>query len=77
MKTMTITQFKAHALRAIAAVSETMEPLVVTKRGKPIVRVVPFTEAEIDAVPGRLAHMISHEEDIVTPLGPDIWEATR
>ena len=77
MKTMTITEFKAHALRAIATVHDTMEPLVVTKHGKPVVRVMPYTVSQDDAVPGKLAHMIAWEDDIVSPLGPDMWGATR
>ena len=36
MKTMAISKFKAHALRVLADVAETQEPVVITKRGKPL-----------------------------------------
>jgi prevent-host-death family protein len=77
MKTMTVTEFKAHALSSISNVCESQEPLVVTKRGHPIVEVVPYRETEAKAVPGKLAHMLAFENDIVTPLGAGSWEAAR
>lgn len=77
MKSMTVTQFKAHALQVISEVSSSQESLVVTKRGKPVVAVVPYRELEAEAVPGRLAHMFVNEEDIVSPLGAEMWGAAR
>lgn len=77
MNTMTITYFKAHALRAIADVSGSREPLVVTKRGRPVVEVVPYREFAVDAKPGRLAHLLDFEDDIVSPLGAGLWEAAQ
>ena len=38
MKTMAITDFKMHALQVLGEVAETREPVVVTKRGKPLAR---------------------------------------
>ena len=77
MKTMTITHFKAHALRAIADVSGSREPLVVTKRGRPVVEVVPYREQAAEAKPGRLADWLVFEGDIVLPLGAGLWEAAQ
>lgn len=53
MKTMTITDFKAHALQVIGEVAQSKEPVIVTKRGKPLAEVIPFTEKHPSA--GRLA----------------------
>ncbi len=77
MKTMTVTEFKAHALKAIADVSESRESLLVTKRGRPVVEVMPYTEKQAKAVPGKLAHLLAFEGDIVSPLGEEMWEAAR
>ena len=75
MKTMTVTHFKAHALRAIAEVSGSRESLVVTKRGRAVVEVVPYREQAAEAKPGKLADLFVFEDDIVSPLGADLWEA--
>jgi prevent-host-death family protein len=75
MKTMTVTEFKAKALKAIAEVSDSRETLLVTKRGAPIVQVIPYSDNVAEAVPGRLKHMFDFEEDIVAPLGSDMWSS--
>lgn len=73
MKTMAITDFKAQALQVIGEVAESKESVVVTKRGKPVAEVVPFTEKK--PVPGKLSTALVFEGDIVSPLGDEIWDA--
>jgi len=75
MKTMAISEFRAHALRVLGEVEERRETVRITRRGKPIAQVVPY--AEPVAVPGRLAAALVFEEDIVSPLGSDLWDAAR
>ena len=75
MKTMAITDFKTHALQILAEVAETREPVVVTKRGKPLAEIIPFAEKKPS--PGRLAETLVFEDDIVSPLGKEIWNACR
>lgn len=75
MKTMAITDFKAHALQVLGDVAARKEKVVVTKRGKPLAEVVPYTEAQ--STPGRLAEALVFEKDIVTPLGEDMWDACK
>ncbi|MBN1423113.1 type II toxin-antitoxin system Phd/YefM family antitoxin [Candidatus Fermentibacteria bacterium] len=77
MKTMAISKFRTHALRVIEEVAETREELVITKRRKPIARVVPYAGDTGYPVPGRLADALVREIDIVTPLGPGSWEAAQ
>jgi len=77
VKTMAISAFKAQALQAIEEVAATREGLIITKRGKPVARVIPYSNDAAYLVPGRLADALVREADIVTPLGPDAWEATR
>ncbi len=77
MTTLTISTFKAHALEVVGKVASSHESIVITKRGKPIARVVPYQEADAKPVPGRLASALVFEKDIVSPLGVEAWEAAR
>ncbi|MEK6613119.1 MAG: type II toxin-antitoxin system Phd/YefM family antitoxin, partial [Gemmatimonadota bacterium] len=49
------TAFKAHCLEMLDAVRDTRVPLVVTKHGKPVARLVPI-DAEVTTVFGALRH---------------------
>ncbi|MBT3378768.1 MAG: type II toxin-antitoxin system Phd/YefM family antitoxin [Lentisphaerae bacterium] len=75
MKTMAITDFKAHALQVLAEVAARKERVLVTKHGKPLAEVVPYTETK--PTPGRLAEALVFQEDIVSPLGEEMWDACR
>ncbi len=75
MKTLAISDFKAHALRVIGQVAKTRESVVITKRGKPLAEVVPYSPKP--PVPGKLAETLVFEKDIVSPLGEEIWNACR
>jgi len=77
MKTMAISEFKAHALQVLGRVAKTKEPVVVTRRGKPLVEVVPFRGADHAPKPGRLSKTLVFEKDIVSPLGEALWNAGR
>ncbi len=75
MKTMTVTDFKAHALQVLAEVSRSREPVVLTRRGRPLAKVVPYTEEACE--PGMLAETIIYEGDIVSPAAEEDWESLR
>ena len=75
MKTLAISDFKAHALRVIGEVAKSREPVVITKRGKPLAEVVPYSPEP--AVPGKLSEALVYEKDIVSPLGEEIWDVCR
>ena len=75
MKTMAITEFKTHALRVLDTVAENKERVVVTKRGKPLAQIVPYTEVESTA--GQLSGMFVFENDIVSPLGQGMWNSCK
>ena len=77
MKTMAISAFKAHALRVVAQVAQTREGLVITRRGRPLARVLPYQPAAKTSRPGRLASALVFEKDILSPLGAASWEAGR
>lgn len=77
MKTMGISEFKAHALKVLNDVAKSQEIIVITKRGRPLVQVVPYRKAEIKPTPGKLADTFVFEKDIITPLGEGLWEACQ
>jgi prevent-host-death family protein len=74
---MAISEFKAHALQVLGRVAKTKEPVVVTKRGKPIAEVVPFRNSDEAPAPGKLSETLVFEKDILSPIGESIWSACK
>jgi len=66
--------FKARCLRLLDAVAEQRESLVITKRGKPIAKLVPMPPETI--LFGAMAGSVRFESDIVAPID-DEWAATK
>jgi len=77
MQTMGISQFKAHALKILDQVAKLQESIVITKRGKPIARVIPYRNSDMNPKPGKLANYLVFEKDIVSPLGKEMWDASK
>ena len=77
MNTMGISEFKAQALKILDLIAKSHESLIITKRGKPLVKILPcITETIVDgAIPGQLTDTLVFEKDIVSPLNEAIWEA--
>ena len=75
MKHMKAAEFKAKCLRVMEEVAATGEEVVVTKRGKPVARVLPPLAAEEPKIGwGAGADLaITYHGDIVAPLD-DEWE---
>ena len=67
-------RFKAECLALLDRVAETGEPLVVTKRGKPVARVVPMLNKPTRLL-GAMRGRITTVGDIVAPLGIPWGEA--
>ena len=77
MKTMAISEFKAHALKVLNEVAKSKETILITKRGKPLAQVVPHRISETKPTPGKLADAFVFEKDIITPLDEGLWEACQ
>ncbi len=77
MKTMTVSNFKVHALKVIDRVSKTNEKVVITKRGKAVAELIPIHTTDKEAIPGKLSSTLIFENDIVTPLGAKMWEVCK
>ncbi len=65
-------EFKQRCLALLDRVAETGMPIVVTKRGRPVARVVPI-ESPADALKGSVRVLAEHEEDLYST--GDTWEA--
>jgi prevent-host-death family protein len=73
MKTIAAGEFKARCLTLMEDVRSTREPLVITKRGKPVAKLVPADEDKDDFI-GRLEGVFRVVGDIESPI--DGWESS-
>jgi prevent-host-death family protein len=69
MKLMRASTFKARCLAVMDEVQATGEPVIVTKRGKPVVKVVP-AEPEKSDIFGFMADKFDIVGDIESPVAP-------
>ena len=69
-RTITASQFKATCLALLDDVAESGQPLVVTKGGKPVARIVPIEEPR--SLVGSVKFCVSDVE-LIKPLWED-WE---
>jgi prevent-host-death family protein len=69
MKQMKASSFKARCLSVMDDVQATGEPVIVTKRGKPVVKVVPV-ESKKDDIFGFMADKFDIVGDIESPVVP-------
>ncbi len=65
-------EFKANCLRLMDEVAERRHPIVITKRGKPVAKLVPIEEEPIDIF-GRMAGTIRICGDIINPIEDVEW----
>jgi len=74
MKRIAAGQFKAQCLAIMDQVSKTGEPIVITKHGKPVAKLVP-AEKQADDIFGYMAGKVKILGDIVGPITPlEDWE---
>jgi prevent-host-death family protein len=74
MKEVAAGTFKAQCLAIMDKVSQTGEPVLITKRGKPVAKLVP-AEKPADDIFGYMAGKVKIVGDIVGPITPQKdWE---
>ena len=71
-KTIAASEFKARCLELLDEVARTREPVVVTKRGKPVARLMPLETEHALSLEGS----VRYGGDIVGPTDPD-WDSGR
>jgi prevent-host-death family protein len=79
MDTMPAGKFKATCLAVLDRVKKTGEPLLITKRGKPVAQLIPPPPPEPPKKDtyGCMAGTAEILGDIVEPLGEEDWEVFR
>jgi prevent-host-death family protein len=74
MKQIPAGEFKARCLAIMDQASHGGEPVVITKHGKPVVKLVP-AEKQVDDIFGYVASKVKIVGDIVRPVTPPKdWE---
>jgi prevent-host-death family protein len=74
MKQMPAGQFKARCLAVMDEVFDSGEPVLITKHGNPVAKLVP-AERQTDDVFGYMADKVNIVGDIVSPITPlEDWE---
>jgi prevent-host-death family protein len=77
MKTMAAGEFKAKCLKIMDRVNATREPVLITKKGRPVAKLVPVDSIAKDAL-GSLVGVIEIVGDVESPVEPpEAWEALR
>lgn len=74
-KTVTKTSFDSRTLDYCREVETTGEELVITERGHPVLRVVPYHQAEPAQLLGFFRGTLLHYEEPTEPVGLEDWEA--
>lgn len=78
MKTMPAGQFKAHCLRVMEEVKKYRTPVVITKKGRPVAKLVPADDDAASDVFGCMAGTFKFIGDVESPVvPPETWEAVR
>ena len=77
MKTMLVSEFKAKCIGVLKEVQRTGEPVVVTLRGKPIVRVEPLKARKKGKRLGSLKGTIQAHRNLVRAGTTGDWEMLK
>jgi prevent-host-death family protein len=78
MQKIPATKFKAQCLDLMDRVAERRESYLITKRGKPVAKLVPIRRKPKDSLFGCLRSMVSIRGDIENPvLPPEAWETVK
>ena len=78
MKTMTAGRFQKNCLKVLDRMSLSSEPILITKNGKPIAKLVSADATTSDDVFGCLRGTLKIVGDITAPaVPPEDWEALR
>lgn len=77
MDSMTISKFKATCLAVLERVRNSGQPILVTRRGKPIAQIVPPPSNSNATGFGSMAGRAKELGDILEPLGDDDWEVAH
>jgi prevent-host-death family protein len=72
----TKSRFKPRALEYFREVERTGKALIITDRGKPVVKIVPYSERSSELL-RELRNSVINYEDPTDPVGLNEWESLR
>jgi prevent-host-death family protein len=72
-KSVPATEFKAHCLALLEEVRKTLQPLLVTRHGKPVVEICPYMPKDTDRV-NPLKGSILYQGDLIAPI-EEKWDS--
>jgi prevent-host-death family protein len=77
MRKIAAAKFKAQCLKVMEQVRTTREPVLITKRGRPLAKLVPAEKPSDDFI-GRLEGVIMIMGDVESPVVPlEDWDVLR
>lgn len=74
-RVMAAAEFKARCLEVMDEVAATGEPIVLTKRGKPVAQIVPVAHKP-ETLRGFLRGSVKSGKDVISPIRVS-WKAAR
>jgi len=74
MRTIQASEFKSKCLALMDTVAATGETLVVTKNGKPVAELRPYSGGRVDSPFGLHKNLECHG-DVIAPLEEGLWKA--
>ena len=78
MQTIAAGTFKAKCLAIMDEVQAKREPVLITKNGKPVARLLPIRQEEVDSIFGFYAGKLTIHRDIESPaIPPAAWARLR
>ncbi len=69
-------KFKPHALKYFRNVEQTGKELIITDRGKPVLKIVPYTKSPDDVLK-LLRNSVLKYENPTEPVGLEDWESLK
>ena len=73
-QTISKAKLKPQLLKYLRAVQQTGEALIITDRGKPVLRIEPFHPEDDDAILRSLRGSVKKYIDPLEPVGLDEWD---
>lgn len=69
-------KFKPHALQFFRKVEQTGNEIIITDHGKPVLKIIPFSEEPFEGLKA-LRNSVIKYEDPTTPVGVEDWESLK
>ncbi len=74
MKKVSKSEFKAHALEFFRKIEQTGQEIIITDRGRPVLKIMPLS-AEPEKLLRSLRGTVIEYEGPTDPVGLDLWES--